>query len=95
MSTERDLECEPNHTGQATYYIARDTKQHGVYHTQGSQRRKGSSISEVSISLSHGIRSKVDELNQRGQMTWNHPSTKVYNLYKHGMSNSLHIKFLN
>ena len=25
---------------------------------------------------------------------WNQHSTKVYNLYKHGMSNNLHIKSL-
>ena len=38
---------------------------------------------------------KVDELDGWGQMTWNHPSTKVYTLFKHGMGNNLLIEFLN
>ena len=30
----------------------------------------------------------------RASDKWNQPSTKVYHLYKHGMSNILHIKSL-
>ena len=55
---------------------------------------KGSSISQVSISLSHGVKTKVDELDGRVQMLWNQPSTKGYILFEHGMGNGLHIGFL-
>ena len=55
---------------------------------------KGSSISQVSISLSHGVKAKVDELDGRAQMLWNQPSTKDYILFQHGMGNNLHIGFL-
>ena len=55
---------------------------------------KGSSISQVSISLSHGVKTKVDELDGQAQMLWNQPSTKDYILFEHGMGNSLHIEFL-
>ena len=56
---------------------------------------KGSSISQVSNSLSHGTNFTMDEIGWTGTSdTWNQPSTKVYYLYKHGMSNNLHIKSL-
>ena len=55
---------------------------------------KGSSISQVFISLSHGVKIKVDELDGRAQMLWNQPSTKDYILFEHGKGNSLHIEFL-
>ena len=36
----------------------------------------------------------MDEYGWMGKSdTWDQPSTKVYYLYKHGMSNSLHNKF--
>ena len=53
---------------------------------------KESSISPVSISLSHGVKAKMNELNGQVQMTWNQPSTKVYTLFEHGMVNGLLIE---
>ena len=55
---------------------------------------KGSSISPVSTSLSHGVETKVDELDGQVQMLWNQPSTKGHILFEHGMDNSIHIGFL-
>ena len=55
---------------------------------------KGSSISQVSINLSHGVKTIVDGLDGRAQMLWNQPSTKDYILFEHGMGNSLLIEFL-
>ena len=92
MRTKGELSCEPNHTSQATYFIARDTTTWSLSYIEVTLG-KGSSISQVSINLSHGIKLKVDELDGRGQMTWNQTNTKVYTLFKHGMGNSLHIEF--
>ena len=55
---------------------------------------KRSPISQVSNNLSHGIKS-MDHTEWMGTSdTWNQPSTTVYYLYEHGMSNSLHVMFL-
>ena len=93
MRTKGELPYEPNHTSQATYFIARDTTTWSLSYIEVTLG-KGSSISQVSINLSHGTKSKVDELDGWGQVTWNQSSTKVYNLYEHGIRNNLHIKFL-
>ena len=92
LRTQGEQPCEPSHTGQDTYFIARDTTT-WIPSYIGFRMGKGSSISQVSISLSHGIKNKMKELDERAQMTWSQPSTKVYTLFKHGMGNSLHIDF--
>ena len=82
--------CELGHTNQATYFIARDTKKHGVYHAQGSRWGKRSSISQVSVNICNGRKSIIGEPDEWGRMTHGTIIALRFKIcVKHGISNSL------
>ena len=67
MRTKGELPCEPSHTGQATYFRARDTTTWSLSYI-GVTMGKIYSISQVSVSLIHGIKTNVDKLDGQGQV---------------------------
>ena len=75
---------------QATYFIARDTKKHGVYHAQGSRWGKDLASHKSQSTKVMGEKTTTNELDGWGQVIHGTDIALRFKIcVKHGISNSI------